>query len=849
MNSSHLWKLLLIVFVVAWSVTEMDPPTSRNLITVFEEKGAASKDTNFTAIVEQARKLEQQDTNRVYGSLWDAIGTNDIAQYFPNYVKSQPLNPKRAILNKLQREASGKIRLGLDLQGGTAFLVGVDVEKVEMQAQDQGTNQVAFSEVERAHRKNEALSQAVEVLRKRVDRFGVAEPIIQPQGDNRVLIQMPGLSEADREAVRETIQKVAHLEFRIVHESSQEKLTSGVVPPGYEVLYEERTGKDGTKSRIPYLVGKKSEEGLTGKYVKRAGVILNPVSSQPEIHLSFDNEGADKFGKVTTKYVGRKLAIVLDGELYSAPNINEPITGGNCQITGEFDLKEAYRLANALENPLEVPVSIMEERSVDPSLGKDSIESGIKASLIGIALVSLFMLGYYLLSGLIANVALVLNILILVGVMCSVGATFTLPGIAGIVLTIGMAVDANVLIFERMREELAAGKSLRGALAAGYDKAFGTIFDANVTTLISSVILIYFGTGPVQGFGVTLTIGVAVSMFTALVVTRLIFDWLIAKNMIKSLSMNKIIGHTSFDFLKLAKPAFALSWTLVLVGTAYGVFYRGSEVLGVDFKGGDNAMFEFAQKVESTDLRKVLDDAKIGEFTIQYQAGEKDRLSVVTEEGKGALVNDILQKSFGKAGFKQVGLDRVGAVVGKEIIKSAVLAVVLSLFGILLYVAFRYEFSFALGAVVAVIHDVFMTLGWFFLTDRELNATMVAAILTIIGFSINDTIVIFDRIREHLKLGTRGSFKDIMNIALNETLSRTIITSGTVLLSTASLYFFGGGVINDFAFTFLVGIITGCYSSIYIAAAIVLWYHKGERPKAVASTVVMDHAAETAGVR
>lgn len=839
----------MVIFVVAWSVTEMNPPTSRNLIEVFEEKAdAKSKDDGFKAIVEQARKLELADTNRVYGSLWDAIGTNDISKYFPNYVKSQPTSPKRAILNKLQREASGKIRLGLDLQGGTAFLVGVDVEKVT-QEQIDGTNKVSVSEIERTQRKNEALSQAVEVLRKRVDRFGVAEPIIQPQGDNRVLIQMPGLSEADRESVRETIQKVAHLEFRIVHENSQEKLMEGVIPPSYEILYEERTAKDGVKSRIPYLVGKKSEEGLTGKYVKRAVVSMNPVSSQPEIHLAFDGEGADKFGRVTKKYVNRQLAIVLDGEVYSAPNINEPILGGNCQITGNYDLKEAYRLANALENPLEVPVKIMEERSVDPSLGKDSIESGIKASLIGVALVSLFMLAYYLLSGLIANVALVLNILILIGVMCSLGATFTLPGIAGIVLTIGMAVDANVLIFERMREELAAGKSLRGALAAGYDKAFSTIFDANVTTLISSVILIYYGSGPVQGFGVTLTIGVAVSMFTALVVTRLIFDFLIAKNVIKSLPMLKVIGRTNFDFLKLAKPAFALSWTLVIVGSAYGIFYRGSEVLGVDFKGGDNAMFEFTQKVEASELRKVLDEAKIGEFTLQYQAGEKDRLSVVTEEGKGTLVNEVLQKSFSSAGFKQVGMDRVGAVVGKEIIKSAVVAVVLSLFGILLYVAFRYEFSFALGAVIAVVHDVFMTLGWFFLTDRELNATMVAAILTIIGFSINDTIVIFDRIREHLKLGTRGSFKDIMNLALNETLSRTIITSGTVLLSTTALYVWGGGVINDFAFTFLVGIITGCYSSIYIAASIVLWYHKGERPKAVASTVVMDNAAETAEVR
>ncbi|MGV3757226.1 MAG: protein translocase subunit SecD [Verrucomicrobiota bacterium] len=847
MNSSHLWKLILIVFVVAWSVNEMTPPTDRNLIDVFEEK-ATVKDAKFAAIMEQARKLQAQEPTRVYGSLWDAIGTNDIAANFPNYIKGEPANLKRAILNKVQREASGQIRLGLDLRGGTAFMVGVDVEKVVKEAEEQGTNKVSFSELERAYRKEQALSQAVEVLRKRVDRFGVAEPVIQPQGDNRILIQMPGLSESDSEAVRETIQKAAHLEFRIVHRESDSYLQRGIVPPGHEILREEVALPDGSKGSRAYVVSKKAEGGLTGKYVQRAGVALHPVTSKPEIHLSFDSEGASKFGKITSEHVGQQLAIVLDGELYSAPNINEPILGGNCQITGNYDLKEAYRLANALENPLEAPVSILEERTVDPSLGKDSIDSGIRASLIGTALVAGFMLGYYLLSGLIANVALILNILILIGVMCSVDATFTLPGIAGIVLTIGMAVDANVLIFERMREELEAGKSLRGALSAGYDKAFGTILDANVTTLISSVILIYFGTGPVQGFGVTLTIGVAVSMFTALVVTRLAFDFLIAKNLITKLPMMKIIGRTNFDFLKLAKPAFALSWALVLIGTGYGI-YRGADALGVDFRGGDNAMLEFTQKVELGEVRKALDEAKIGEVMPQYQGGGKERLSILTEFDKGLQVESILQKAFPQAGFKQVGLDKVGATVGTQIIKSAIVAVLLSLLGILVYVAFRYEFSFALGAVVAVIHDVFMTLGWFFLTDRELSATMVAAILTIIGFSINDTIVIFDRIREHLKLGTRGSFKEIMNIALNETLSRTIITSGTVLLSTGALYFAGGGVINDFAFTFLVGIITGCYSSIYIAAAIVLWYHKGEKPKATSSTVVMENTVETAGVR
>jgi len=571
----------------------------------------------------------------------------------------------------------------------------------------------------------------------------------------------------------------------------------------------------------------------------------DPVSNKPYIHVSFDTEGAKKFGQITSQNVGKPLAIVLDGELLSAPNINEPILGGSCQITGDYDLKEAYDLATGLENPLEAPVKIIEERGVDPSAGEDAIKSGIRASIVGTIAVAGFMLVYYLLAGLIANVALMLNIIILLGVMCSVGTTLTLPGIAGIVLTIGMAVDANVLIFERIREESGKGKSLRGAIAAGYDRAFGTIFDSHVTTLISSVILIYMGTGTVKGFGVALTIGVAASLFTALVVTRLIFDWLLERGAITSLNMLSLIKNTNIDFMRLAKPTFALSWTLIFIGIGYGL-YRGDKVMGVDFAGGDQLTlrFDVTKKPEVDQLRKAITDLKLGDPLISYQkdmVSSKETLNVTTAFDRGLEVEKELQKAFPGAKFERAAIDKVGATVGKEIQRAAVLASLLSLFGILVYVAFRYEFSFAVGAVVAVIHDVLMTLGWFFLSGRELSAPMVAAILTIIGFSINDTIVIFDRIREDLKLGARGSFKEIINQALNQTLSRTIITSGTVFLATLSLYLFGGGVINDFAFTFLVGIITGTYSSIYIASALVLWWHKGERPKTSAAQVTMDN--------
>ncbi|NJM54863.1 MAG: protein translocase subunit SecD [Verrucomicrobiae bacterium] len=721
------------------------------------------------------------------------------------------------MLNKLQRDAAGRIKLGLDLQGGQSFLVEMDTTKLA-----DGTDAES------------AIAQAVEVLRRRVDKFGVAEPVIQPAGGNRISIQMPGLSEADKESARQQISRAAFLEFRMVHPQSAQLLAEGITrEPGYEILYEQEANPDGTTRNIPLFVKRKPEGGLTGKYMKRAMAVFDPVTGQPEIQFELDGEGAVIMSKLSRENIGQRMAIVLDGVIYSAPSINSEI-GAQGRITGKFDVKEAKQLEQVLENPLEAPLTIIEERGVDPSLGKDSIDSGVKAALYGTIAVALFMIVYYLLAGVVANVALLLNIVVLLGVMCSVGTTLTLPGIAGIVLTIGMAVDANVLIFERIREEFAAGKSLRGAVSAGYDKAFGTIFDANITTLISSIILIFLGTGPVKGFGVTLTIGVAVSMFTALVVTRLMFDFLLARNLIRSLPMLRFIKGTKLDFLGVAEPAFAASWLLILVGVGFG-FKRGFDggLFGVDFKGGDSITYAFSEKVGVEKVRESVKALGFGDPAIQYQrniGSNTEVLVVTTAYEKGAEVTAKLEKDFPGAKLVVKGQDRVGPTVGGEIQKAALVSMLLALFGILVYVAFRYEFSFAVGAVVAILHDLLMTFGVFSLAGLELSAPIVAAFLTIIGFSINDTIVIFDRIREDLKLGVRGSFKDVMNKALNQTLSRTIITSGTVFLSTSALYLFGGGAVKDFAFTFLVGILTGTYSSIFIASALVLWWHKGQRP-------------------
>jgi SecD/SecF fusion protein len=675
--------------------------------------------------------------------------------------------------------------------------------------------------------------------------------VIQPAGGNQILIQLPGLSQSVKESAKAQIQKAAYLEFRMVKEDSDQILKNGEpVPPGYELLKYVQKQASGPSQIFTFIVRKKPEDGLAGDIVDNALVSRDNLGN-PEISFTLTSDGAKRFADVTRNNIGQRLAIVLDGELQTfPPTIQGAIETGNPQITGHFTDQEAFELANVLRNPLRAPLKYISSEDVDPTLGRDSIHSGIMASIYAVIFVSVFMLCYYWIAGIAANIALVTNIIILLGVMCSVGTTLTLPGIAGIVLTVGMAVDANVLIYERLREELAKGKSLRGAIAAGYARAFGTIFDSHVTTLISSVILIFFGTGPIKGFGVTLTIGIAASLFTSLVVTRLIFNFLLDRNLLKSLPMMHIIKSAKVNFMKLATPLFILTWTFIVITLAYGVIGRGEKLFGVDFLGGDSTTFSFTQEVGVDQIRGALTAAGEKDPQIQYQkdvVGGTKTLRVTTASGSAETVKQTLAEKFPAAHFNPIGTKTVGATVGQDIQRSAIVASLLSLFGILVYVAFRYEFSFAVAAVVAVIHDVLLTIGVYCIANatsgREFNATVVAAVLTIIGFSINDKIVIFDRIREDLKLGARGSFKEIINQALNQTLSRTIITSGTVFLATLSLYIFGGGVINDFAFTFLVGIITGTYSSIYIASAIVLWWHKGERPNIGASAVTIQNSA------
>jgi SecD/SecF fusion protein len=609
---------------------------------------------------------------------------------------------------------------------------------------------------------------------------------------------------------------------------------------------------ENNKTRLEqFIVNKKAENGLAGDIIKNASAGRG-VAGEPEIDFELTADGAKRFAETTRENVGHRMAIILDGNLYSAPNIKSPIETGSGQITGSYTYDTALELANVLQNPLKAPLHIVSTSDVGATLGQDAINSGIRASELAVAFVSVFMFIYYLWAGLAANVALIMNVIILLGVMCSIGTTFTMPGIAGGVLTVGMAVDANVLIYERIREELAKGKSLRGAIDAGYARAFSTIFDSHVTTLISSVILIMMGTGEIKGFGVTLTIGVAASLFTALVVTRLIFNFLVERNWLKSLPMLHLIRSTKLDFMSIAMPL-AIATTVFVVGSIGFGFTRGSQLFGIDFMGGDSTTFSYAQPIPMQDVRSAL--APIGEkdAQIQYQKGEKtERLNITSSGGSADKVEKTLKEKFPQAQLAVVAQQEVGATLGMEIRQSAVIASLMAMFGILVYVAFRYEFFFAVAAVIAVLHDVLFAIGAYCIANavvgRQFNATVVAAVLTIIGFSINDKIVIFDRIRENLRLGVRGTFKEVINQALNQTLSRTIITSGTVLIATGCLYAFGGGVINDFAFTFLVGIIVGTYSSIFIASAIVLKLHKGQRPNIGGAAVTTPNVQAAAKV-
>ena len=698
-----------------------------------------------------------------------------------------------------------KIALGLDIQGGTSFLIRLVP----------GDKPITKG----------MLDQAVEVIRKRIDVFGVSEPIISPVGGDRILVQIPGLDTAKIQEARDQLSRVAKLEFRLVYSDNGERLREidegkQVIPPEYriETYKMQREGEKPVEERL--LVKKKAD--LSGEHVSSAGASYEKDGWV--VHLRFDAEGAKQFGSITAANVHHRFAIVLDGIIQSAPVIQDAIYGGDAQITGRFTEDEARGLASVLENPLQTPVSIEEERSVSPTLGLDSIKASILAGLVGLAITLVCVAIYYKIPGLVANVALIINLILLVGAMTMFHFVLTLPGIAGIILTIGLSVDANVLIYERLREEMALGKSLKIALNTAYEKAFSSIFDANVTTLITAAILFWKATGPVRGFAIALSLGILASLFTALIVGRNFLGWFVDTGKLKRISMLHLISAQNINFLGKGFIACMCSLALLLAGA--GAFYiRGDRNFGVDFRGGDLITLSAPGKIDVGQVRHALQPIGLADASIQEstQVG-KSYITIRTPLNTSDKVEKQIMQTLPNAGFTVEGSERVGALVGGELAKSSLIALGLGILGILIFVTFRFELSFAVGAIVALLHDVLMTVGVFALLGRELTLTMVGAVLTIAGYSINDTIVVYDRIREGLASGRRGTIEEIMNSSINQTLSRTILTSTVTLIPILCLFFFGGAVLRDFSLAIIIGVVVGTYSSIFIASPIVLWW-------------------------
>jgi len=819
-----------------------------------------------------------------------------------------------------------KIRLGLDLRGGTSFTVSIDKDQIidDIKREYEGISQEDLKK-ELAGRLENFQGKTVEVLRNRIDQMGIEESIIYPGKDNRIIIQLPGVDPEVRERARRNILSVARLGFHMVHEDNdeltQDLFDQELAPEDYvitsvegmdfyrkigkssdvkETEEEIRTKREALRSfnvpdsehmfmlvkdvvkqqevYRPYFVEKKAE--LTGESLEYASVDYSSLT-EPMVQIRFDGKGAAKFRRITTDYVprGRKnptdqpraLAIVLDDTLYSAPVIHEPIRNGRAVITGRFTPDEATFLANILKaGSLPARVAISETRTVSPSLGTDSIESGVKAIIIGGIATVLFMLFYYRICGFVADMALILNMLLLpIGMIITAGflgifaagsapsskielPVLTLPGLAGILLAIGMAVDTNILIYERIREELKTGKRLWAAITAGYDRAFITILDSNLTTLLTGIILFIFGSGPVRGFAVTLCAGIMISMFTGLVITKLLLGLLVNKTSIRDLKMLSLFGNPSFNFLKIGKLCMTLS-ILVIIGTMASAVYKGiskpSSVLGVDFTGGVSVSlgYDTAGKVAIGDVRDALENAGLSETHIQYHEdmkGQGSFLQVWTslgdvEEGQTGpvkLICDTLIESFPGAKYKFIQEDEVGSQVGKELQKSALISIVLALIGMIAYISWRFEFGFAIGAIAALFHDVLVTAGLYCLMGRQLNLQIVAVLLTIVGYSVNDTIVIFDRIREDLRLSGDKDFRSICNLSINQTLSRTVLTTVTTLLAVGSLILFGGGAVGDFAISLFIGIVAGAYSTVYVATPVVLAWHKGKVPRLAGSS-------------
>ncbi len=711
--------------------------------------------------------------------------------------------------------------------------------------------------------KNNAVDQSLEIIRNRIDQFGVAEPVILRQGEDKIVVQLPGVKDPQR--ALDLLDQTAQLEFKLLHDqdavdlnrliedakqtgqwvegniqgAGRRRLNEALrsrLPPNTEIYFEKRIsrreGGAEFETVTPLLI--KSPVMMTGDMVKDSQAQIGGTFNEPYVSLNLTSQGGRIFGEVTEKNVNKRFAIILDDIIKSAPVIRERILGGRAQISGDFTYEEASDLAIVLRvGALPAPLNIIQNMTVGASLGHDSIEKGLMSGLLGTFLVLIFMTLYYRVSGVIANTALLFNILLLFAGLATMNATLTLPGIAGIILAIGMAVDSNVLIFERMREEFALGKSVRSGVQGGYSNAFSTIIDSQVTTLITALALFMFGTGPIKGFAVTLSLGVTFNLFTTLFGTRLAYDAMHSKGLLKSLRFGEIIRKPNLDYMKIRNTTFKISGVMVLIGLlAFIQILRGEANLGVDFSGGTIVQYKADQPFALENVRSILNASDI-EGAVPQKVEDENRLIVKVKESRETVgkiseqVTTLLTTEMPEAGFEMESQSAIGASVSKVLRNKALQAIFISLLGVILYLAMRFDFRFGVAAALATFHDVVVVLGLCYLLNVEITLLIVTALLTLAGYSLNDSVVVFDRIRENVKkYGESTSFVKIINNSINDVISRTVVTSLTTLLVLLSLFILGGAVIHDFSLVLLLGVVVGTYSSIFIASPLLYIWRK-----------------------
>ncbi|MCP8895600.1 protein translocase subunit SecD [Shinella daejeonensis] len=677
---------------------------------------------------------------------------------------------------------------------------------------------VVLTEAGINERMSAAVEQSLEIIRRRVDQVGVAEPLIQRVGGDRILVQLPGLQDPTR--LRQLLGSTAQMSFHMVDQTVD---PNSVPPRGVMIL-------PGANDDNRYAV--EERVAISGDRLADAKAGFDQRTNEPIVSFSFDSTGARLFADITKANVGKPFAIVLDGKVLTAPVIREPIIGGQGQISGNFNPQEATVLSALLRSgALPAPLTIIEERTVGPNLGSDSIRMGLYTGLAGFVAVVLLMQVLYSSWGLIANVGLILHTIMTIGVLGLLGSTLTLPGIAGIILGIGMAVDANILINARIREETAGGAGAMKALDLGFNRAYATIVDGNMTTMVGMILLFMFGSGPVRGFAITMIIGIAISMFTSITVVRLLMRDVVTRRKMKKIEIHSIFGKVwslpSFSFMR--GRYIAIGTSAVISTASIILFFTPGLNYGIDFVGGIQVEATSKDPIDLSTLRARMEGLELGEVALQeFGQGTSVLVRVQRQPGGEEAQTAALQKVrdgvaevIPDANFERTEV--VGPTVSTELARSGFLAVGLGMLAILIYIWWRFEWHFAVGAIVTLILDITKMIGFFSLMQIDFNLTAIASVLTLIGYSVNDKVVVYDRMRENLRKYKTMPFSELIDLSINQVIMRCIFTSIAIVASLLPMAIWGGDTVKPFAWPMIFGVIVATTSSIYIGGPILLF--------------------------